>query len=162
MKRAGFTLLELILVMAILAIGTALVVPSLHGFAQGRRTTNCCEQILALTKWARTQAIVRGLTYRLNLDPATRTYWLTVQNDDGTVQGLGEEFGRVFTAPEGVTLTWDAQPQQDGVYVQFLPSGRCDPATISVIDPTGHVTEITCYTPTELYHIVSDEERVQG
>jgi len=161
-NNRGFTLLELILVMAIIAIAVAMAVPSLHGFAQGRRAGNCAEEILALAQWARTQAIVRGKPYRLNLDPGAGTFWLTVQEDDGTIQSLGEEFGRTFSVPEGVRLDWNASPQPDGTYVQFLPTGRCDPATIHVTDPNGKVTEIACFSSTELFHIVSDQERQQG
>ena len=161
-NNRGFTLLELILVMAIISIAVGMAIPSLHGFAQGRRAGNCAEEILALAHWARTQAVVRGKPYRLNLDPAAGTFWLTVQEDDGTIQPLGEEFGRTFTVPEGVRLDWDATPQADGTYVQFLPTGRCDPATIHVTAPDGHVTELTCLSGTELFHIVTDQERVQG
>ena len=157
MVRSAFTLLELILLMAILSICVALAVPTLHGFAQGRRTVNCVEQIFAMLKYSHTQAISRGVTYRLNLDPASRTYWVTVQQDDGTYQSLNEEFGRVFDAPDGVTVTWDAPQRPDGIYLQFLPTGRTDQATIRVTDAAGRSTLITCDSPTEMFHIVSNQ-----
>ena len=158
-RNRGFTLLELVLVLAILSIALGLAVPSLHGFAQGRRAGECADQIVSLTQWAHTQSIARGLTYRLNLDSGSRTYWLTVENDDGTVGRPAEDFGRVFSAPDGVTLNWSASTQPDGTYIRFLPTGRTDPATITVTDLTGHITEITCESATELFHIVSDQGR---
>lgn len=161
-SRAAFTLLELILVMAIIGITIAMAIPSLHGFAQGRRPGECAEQIVSLANWARTQAIARGLVYRLNVNPASRTYWLTVEQDDGTVSALGEEFGRVFTAPDGVTLSWDVAPQPDGQYVRFTPTGRCDPGNIYITDGHGQPVQISCYTPSEMYHVVTAQERQQG
>ena len=150
------------MVLMIVAIVSMIAAPALNNFAKGRGIGNCAEQIVSLTRWARTQAITRGVAYRLNLDPATRTFWLTVVRDDGTVDYLGEEFGRVFTAPDGVSLEWNAPPQQDGQYIQFLPTGRTDPATIRVSDTRGKVIEISCFSPTELFHIVTDAERQQG
>lgn len=165
--RAGqnaraFTLLELLLVMVILAIAALVAAPALSTFGKGRGAGNCAEQIVSLTRWARTQAITRGVTYRFNLDPSSRTYWLSTVADNGTVAPLNEEFGRVFTAPDGITLDWNAPMQQDGQYIQFRPTGRTDPATIRVTDSRGKFIEITCYSPAELFHVVTDAERQQG
>lgn len=165
--------------MMILAIAAAMVAPSLRGFGRGRNGTNCAEQIIALTHWAHTQAIARSVVYRFNLDSAAKKYWITVEQDDGTIQPPGEEAGRVFTAPEGVTLSWTAPPQPDGQYVRFLPTGRLDlaatqppgalkslanspaPVTIRVTGIDGHVTEIACDSATELFHEVTPQERQQ-
>ena len=155
----AFTLLELIVVMAIISIAIAMAVPSLHGFAQGRRAGNSADQITALLQWAHTQSITRSEAYRFNLDPGAGTFWITVEKDDGTVAPPAEEFGRTFTAPDGVTLSWDAPRQQDGQYIRFLPTGRTDPSTISVTDASGKVTQITCESATELFHRVADSDR---
>lgn len=152
-QRPGFTLLELVLVMAILCIAMAMVAPSLRGFGRGRGAGDCAAQLVALGGWARTQAISRGVVYRLNLDPATRTYWLTVQRENAT-EFLGEEFGRTFTAPDGVAIDWDVLEREDGRYVAFHPSGRTDPATIQLTDADGTVIEIACLSATELFRVV--------
>lgn len=61
----GFTLLELMLVIGLLAIGTALAVPGMHSFVTyGRRAT----EINGLHRdldYARSEAILRGLTVAL-------------------------------------------------------------------------------------------------
>lgn len=154
----GFTLLELVLVMVILLVAAAIAVPSLSSFGKGRRTDNCAAQLVALTKWARTQAIATGMTYRLNIDPGKRTFWLTVQHDD-VVESPGEEFGREFALPDEVTIDWNAPQQQDGQYIQFLPTGRTDPATIRLTDTSGGaVIQIGCLTATERYHVLTQDE----
>src|SRR6059058_5139714 len=90
---AGFTLLELILVMAIVAIIVAMASPMLRGFGEARRGDNCAAELVALTQWARTQAMTRGATFRLNVDPNARSYWLTVDKGDGLFVSPGSEFG---------------------------------------------------------------------
>ena len=161
-RRSGFTLLELILVMALLAIVVALAVPSLHGFARGRRAGDCAENLVSLTRWARTHAIARGLTYRLNVDPGAGKFWLTMVQDDGTVAMLGDDFGQTFQAPEGVTLSWNAPQQQDGQYIQFLPNGRTDPAVIQIVDQSGKMIQVACWSATETYHVVGPDEPQPG
>jgi prepilin-type N-terminal cleavage/methylation domain-containing protein len=166
---AAFTLLELVLVMLIMCIVTAMAAPSLSNFGRGRKASNCATQIVALTDWAHTQSITRGLTYRFNLDPKANAYWLTSEQPQGGFDTLPEEFGRVFQAPDGVKVDWDAPTQVDGRYVAFRPTGRVDlgatpvvttnqqlapGVTIRVTDPDGQVTVIVCPSPTEVFQIL--------
>ena len=154
-RRSAFTLLELVLVMAILCIAMGMAAPSLRGFGRGRGAGDAAAQLVALGGWARTQAISHGLVYRLNLDPAARTYWLTVQVEgDSAFELLGEEFGRTFAAPEGVAIDWDAPERPDGRYVEFHPSGRTEPAAIQLTDAEGVVTEVACLSATETFRAV--------
>jgi prepilin-type N-terminal cleavage/methylation domain-containing protein len=164
---AGFTLLELILVMAIIAIIVGLSVPSLHGFAQGRRTSACADQIAALAHYAHTQAITRATVYRLNIKPAAMNqpamYWLTVQAEDGTFVPTGDTMGLQYPAPDGADISWNAPQQADGQYIQFMPTGRSDVATIVVRGADRQVIYIACPSATELYKVMSiDEARSLG
>jgi prepilin-type N-terminal cleavage/methylation domain-containing protein len=162
-NHPAFTLLELILVMAIVAIIVAMASPMLRGFGEARRGDNCAAELVALTQWARTQAMTRGATYRLNMDPNSRTYWLTVDQGDGiTFASPGTEFGRVFVAPDGVTLGWDVVPRQDGQYISFWPNGRTDAATIRVANARGEATQVACLSATETFHVLSEQELAAG
>ena len=164
---AGFTLLELILVMAIIAIIVGISIPSLHGFARGRRMTGCADQIAALTQYAHTQAITRATTYRFNLRPASMNqpaaYWLTVQADDGTFVPTGDNMGLQYEAPEGVDISWNAPQQPDGQYIQFQPTGRQDPAVIIVRGVDRQIIYIASPSATELFKVMTpDEARSMG
>ena len=86
----GFTLLELILVMVILSTVLAMAAPSLRGFFASRKTHDTAAQILALTQFARSQAISEGIVYRLNFDTRQRTYWLTAQQAGGEPEDTGK------------------------------------------------------------------------
>src|SRR5579871_2168678 len=160
---AGFTLLELVLVMALIAIIVGMSIPTLHGFAQGRRTTGCADQIAALTRYAHAQAINRATVYRLNIRPisanAPAAYWLTVQGEDGTFKATEDNFGLEYQAPLGVNISWNAPQQQDGgQYIQFQPTGRTDPATILVTGPDRQQIYIACPSATELYKVMTIDE----
>jgi prepilin-type N-terminal cleavage/methylation domain-containing protein len=153
-RRDGFTLLELVAVLVILCVVAAMAAVSLREFGRGRGGGDCAAQIIALTRWARTQAVTEGTLYRLNFDTSSRSYWVTVERY-GNFEHPGQEFGRLFTAPDSVvSIECSAPPGPDGQYVQFWPTGRTDPASVRVTDMTGHVTEIVCPSPTELFHVV--------
>ncbi len=59
--RRGFTLLELVLVLLLLCICVATAAPSLRGFWHGSRIKDAGDQIMAITRWSRTQAIWNDL-----------------------------------------------------------------------------------------------------
>jgi prepilin-type N-terminal cleavage/methylation domain-containing protein len=160
----GFTLVELILVMAIIAIIVGMAVPTLHGFAEGRRTSASADQLVALTKYARSQAITNGKIYRLYVQAGTPgKYWIGVQQDDGTYGRTEDSYGSDFATPVGVSLIWIKGPQQpDGQYIQFQPSGRTDAASLEIRGANNQTIDIACFSPTEQFHVVTASDRAKG
>jgi len=155
--RAGFTLIELILVMLIMTIVLAMVAPSLSGFGAGRQAEYAGAQLMSVAHWAREQAVSEGRVYRLNFNPSTRTYQVTAQVG-GVFQQIPEEFGSEFELPDGVAMQWDA-PQENGVYfIDFLPSGRTRPTRIQVTARDGQISFIGNRTATEQLRAMTDAE----
>ena len=167
MVNSGFTLLELVMVMMLLCVVAAMAVPALRGFGQGRRLGSCAAQLVSLAQYARTQAITRGVPYRMHVDPDTATYWLTAERDDGVFDTPGDEFGRVFEAPEGIAIDWLGPSPPDAgrfPYVEFLPTGRTSAAaTLRLTDEGsggggGAVTEVACLSPAEPFRVLAEWE----
>lgn len=63
--RAGFTLVELILVMGLLAAALALSAPSLSRFVRRRYVENESLRLVAATEYARGEAVSRGVPFRV-------------------------------------------------------------------------------------------------
>jgi Tfp pilus assembly protein FimT len=145
------------MVLVTLCVAAAMAAPTLSGFGQGRRIGACASQVLSLARFARTQAVTRATLYRLNVDPAAETFWLTTQDNSGQFVSPGDESGRVFKAPPGVRLDWIGPASEDGksCYVEFLPTGRCDAATIRLTDARGVVTDVTCPSAAEQFKVVA-------
>ena len=139
--------------MLVIAVVVAMVAPTFHGTSRGRRTGDTATQIVSLALYARSQAITQGKTYRLNLDPDAGTYELSVRDYD-TFEMLGNWS---YSVPEGVQISCDLPAQQDGLYIEFRPTGRTDPATIRVTDDDGIVVEVVCESATELFHIADSK-----
>lgn len=185
--RRAFTLLELILVLAVMAILVAMAIPAMRGLAAGRGADEVSGQMLALAHYARSQAIAEGVAYRLNIDPTNRVYYLTKFYSDpldaSVAPGfydLGKEMGSMFPIPEDVTVEWDPdyanlQLQQAATtgqilpekwpgnvpFIEFTPSGRTDACLIRLIDRDGKVTQLICPTATETIRVILPDGKIR-
>ena len=156
-RRSGFTLLELIVVLLVLSVLFAMAAPSMSGFGAGRAAKQTASQIVSLSRWAREQAISEGRTYRLNFDAANQVYFVTAANG-AMFEREPVEFGRNFTVPDGVVLTFET-PQVAGMpCLEFLPSGRSQPGRIRIVSRDGEATELACLSATEPLRVVSADE----
>lgn len=72
----GFTLVELIVVMALLVSVIALASPSLAGFFRGRAVDAEARRLMSLTRLGQTRAAAEGLPMILWVDLKQRTYGL--------------------------------------------------------------------------------------
>jgi len=161
-RMVGFTLLEMILVMLIICTLLAITAPSLRGFFASRQTKDAAEQILALTKYANSQAIAEGRIYCLNFDIREGDYWITVR-DQGVFRDLGAEMGRRFSLPRDTIIELDGIPNEANpwaYYIEFDATGRCQPGRIRLVNRREEVITIICPTPTEQYYITTAEDPV--
>src|SRR5258706_6902927 len=156
-KAAGFTLVELIVVLLILTVVVSIVAPSLKGFGVGQRGGEVATQIISLANWARTQSVSEGKVYRLNFAPSGRTFGVTVQNAGEFITPTAD-FGRVFDVPDGISIRTDLDQHTDGTYIEFRPDGRTDPGRIYLTDKLDNTIQIACLSATELYHVVTPGE----
>ena len=74
-RHAGFTLIEMMAVVAIFALLAAFVAPNL-GMLSSRRLQQQAEQISAQLELGRQRAIVTGVPHRLAIDLEGGSYWL--------------------------------------------------------------------------------------
>ena len=157
-RNGAFTLLELILVMVILSTVLAMAAPSLRGFFASRKTHDTAAQILALTQFARSQAISEGIVYRLNFDTRDRTYWLTAQQA-GMFEELKTEFGQIFTLPKDIVMELEDLDEDDmEMFLKFTSQGTVTAGTIRLIDRAGRALEITSPTVTESFSIIESKQ----
>ncbi len=161
-RTFGFTLLEMILVMLIICTMLAITAPSLRGFFASRETKDAAEQILALTKYAGSQAVTEGRIYILNFDIREGDYWITVR-DQGLYRDLGIEMGRRFSLPRDTIIELDGIPNEVNswaYYIEFDATGRCQPGRIRLVNRREEVITLICPTPTEQYYITTVEDPV--
>ena len=158
MHNLGFTLMELVLVLAVIGICAAVAAPNLRGFARGRMLPNTATRLASTARWCRAMALSEGVEYRLNLDPTNGRWWVTKTDDGGTqFTTVPEEIGREYTVPEGIAIQRvafqsEAQTTDQGAFIAFRAGGKTDPATITLASETNSV-EVTCESPLTTYHV---------
>jgi type IV fimbrial biogenesis protein FimT len=84
--NAGFTLIELMIVIAIIAIIAALAVPSYQDMLERNRLKEAAESLASDMRFARTEAIKKSKDLRLTLIAATWCYGI---DDDNTACNCG-------------------------------------------------------------------------
>jgi prepilin-type N-terminal cleavage/methylation domain-containing protein len=154
----GFTLFELVLVMAIIAVCAAVVAPYLGGFARGRVLPNTATQFAATARWCRSQAISEGVTYRLNFDAENGKWWVT-KGDGKIFKPVTDELGKEYVLPEGLVIETTLQPAEDGLYATFDPAGRSTTAAFKLKSGENWI-EVVCDTPRSSYRILPPGQSV--
>lgn len=111
-RRAGFTLLELIAVIAVVGLIAALAVGRLDFLVPKYRLRGAAREVGAVLKQAKSRAAATGRDVYFMADLGQGEYWLLVAfpklKDDGTLPGPGEptefEYQEAFrsTLPDGV------------------------------------------------------------
>ncbi len=78
-RTSGFTLIELILVMTILAIAVSFTAPALANFFRGRTLDYEARRLLALTRQGQSRAVSEGLPMELWFDTSRGAYGLEAE-----------------------------------------------------------------------------------
>jgi len=158
-RARAFTLIELVLVLAIIAVCAAVVAPYLGGFARGRILPNTASEFVATARWCRLQAASEGATYRLNFDADQGKWWVT-KGEGNVFKEVDDEMGRPYILPEGLVIKTNLQPADDGLYATFDAAGRTKPATFRFESGENWV-EVICDTPLSAYRILPAGQSAQ-
>ena len=120
----AFTLIELIVVMALLSIIALITAPSLSRFFRGNELLDEARQFLALTRYARSQAASTGVPMVFWIDEQQNQYGLRTQ--PGFEVNTDEDIG--FELPEGIEIhLYPFNTDQNGMnYFLFDAEGGVD------------------------------------
>src|SRR5262245_29814866 len=128
----AFTLLDLVLVLALLAVVTSLSAPSLSRFFRGRVLDSEARQLLSLTHAGQSRAISDGFPVLLWIDSPQRQYGIQLENTSqtGSAQDVDPK-AEQFTSDSSVQVeAMDASSVslngRSVAAIRFLPDGSAD------------------------------------
>ena len=139
----GFTLIELILVLALLVIITSLAAPAMSNFIRGRALDSEARRLMALMHAGQSRAVSEGMPMLLWVDEKQGAYGLQAETtgksgdpkaEDLTLDGYLQI--AVVNAGSSATTKFGSLPA-----IRFLPDGTVDensPQTLRLMDAKGN------------------------
>jgi Tfp pilus assembly protein FimT len=161
-RLSGFTLIELVLVMAILIVVLSVSGTSLTSFFKGRTLEAEGKRFLALTRYAQNRAISEGFPMQMWVDTTERKYGLEiaagmVEWDDKAVEfDLGRDIAVESAWPQGAAI----RQQRNQFFLRFSPDGFIDetnPELIEIKEKDGEAVYIVPALNRLNYEITTNE-----
>ena len=137
-RCGGFTLIELVLVMALLVVAISVSAPVLSRFFRGRTLDSEARRLLSLTRAGQSRAISEGTPTLLWVDASQHEYGLELEIASRTGDPKAED----FTVADGLQIdAVNAAPivigRQKLPAIRFLPDGTTDDSSPSALRLAG-------------------------
>ena len=110
MNRRGITLMELIIVMAIIALGAVLMVPNIAGWIPNYRLRTATRDVVSTLRVAQMKAVARNVDHRVTFVQGEGSFFIMRRTTAGV-----NNWVRITVSDEVAAGADDAK--------QFLPSG---------------------------------------
>lgn len=117
---AGFTVIEVIAVLAILSIGLAIAVPRIDGMRQDWTLKEAASLIVARLELTRDRAIATSRSQTFAVDPVSRSYWSDTRPE-------------IKHLPAGIAIEDSPGSEPLPIAVEFQPDGRATPWSIGIV-----------------------------
>jgi prepilin-type N-terminal cleavage/methylation domain-containing protein len=139
--RTGFTFLELIVVLALLAIISAIIVPVYVRSMNGIQMRSARNGLIGTLRFIQELSVKESREFRLYVDAKKGTYWVMrmakVVDGEKKFEPIEETWGAETQLPEQFVIT-HIKARKDrgekGIFIACLPNGASDQAVISVRD----------------------------
>jgi prepilin-type N-terminal cleavage/methylation domain-containing protein len=141
MRKRGVTLVELVVVLAIIAIGAAFVAPNIGAWVPNYRLRSASRDITSALRTAQMKAISNNTPYHVSFNPGAGSFILQYQDTGGNWINDGV----AATLPKGVLISGISFP---GNNAQFSPNSTSSTGSITLTNTKGSTKTITLTTST--------------
>jgi len=144
MNKKGVTLIELIVVFVIIAIGAVLTIPSMGPWIANYRLRSATRDITSTLRVAQMRAVSNNVDYRVSFDTGARTYILQRSTgglwvDEGTAQTLPT--GVLIATNFGNTLTFNPNSSTSpGITADVTLQNTKGTRIIRILSSTGRIS----------------------
>ena len=152
-RSAGFTLLELIMVIVVIALGIAISFPALSRGTSALHLRSAGRDVLNVLRYAREKAITEQREMHLVVEKQGRQVVLTDELGEG---------GRSHALPRDIIvdsiLAGSEEINEGPLVIRFLPNGSSTPATIVLKSDAGGYLRIVTDPITGGARLLSGQE----
>ncbi len=138
MNKRGVTLLELIIVMVIIAIGATLLAPNIGAWIPNYRLRGATRDVVSTLRTAQMKAVFVNTDYRVRF-PNAKTFILEYQTTAGWVAD-----GTLQELPAGIQFT----SFPDNNWFLFNPNSTASTGSLTLRNTKGSVRKISLTTST--------------
>jgi len=146
MNKKGITILELIIVCVIIAIGTLLLVPSIGSWVNHYRLRTAVRDVVSIMRVAQMKAVATNMEYQVKF--SYTTYMLQYRSSSGS-NWVTE--GSPKLLPSGVAIIkfppWSK--------FEFNPNYTTSTGSLTLQNAKGHTKRITLTTATGRIRVIS-------
>ena len=171
MKKRGFSLIELLVVLILISLSISLVTPSLSRLSRTIELKGAAKKISAILRYCRSEAVNKGQTYQAILDSNLReirvqsTALKEEKDENGDEKGEGKGSEKTYSLPEGIRMKEVDIPsfQNTSGYprIEFYPNGGSNGGAILLDTPdrTGYKVKVDFLTGTVKVERVGSSDR---
>lgn len=141
--RAGFTLVELLVVIIIGGVLLGIAIPSFTNLTKGRNAQNARDAVVWLAARARGRAIERGEVHLLEIDPPNERAWVVRRNtgtplasDTVETVSLADQYATTVSTTANTKITLCYGPRGYAFTCTGSPTSNVD-VTFTHIDRTA-------------------------
>jgi prepilin-type N-terminal cleavage/methylation domain-containing protein len=146
MNRKGVTLIELIIVFVIIAIGAVLAIPNIRPFLANYRLRTATRDITSTLRTAQMKAVSNNLNYEVSFDIGARSYILQRNTGAGYFPDAGTVVAGTQYLPTGISIvipgnnpvTFSPNSSSNGGSIQL--SNTKNTRTITILSSTGRIS----------------------
>ena len=117
----GFSLTELMIVILVMGIITAIGAPSMSRFLQSWRLNGEANEMATMLRLARTAAVTKNTTVMFVFDANDGEYFYVEDDDESGSQSAGEYSSGLHELPDGIVVDNYTMAQQ---WITFGPKGN--------------------------------------
>ncbi len=147
-ERKGITLIEMVVVMAIIAIGAVLFAPNIGRWIPNYRLRSASRDVVSLLRTAQMKAISNNRHYGVYFDPGGSIILQQTTASDTSVDANWSSEGDALNLPPGVTISAIAFPNRRAFFnanstsstgSMTLQNRKGSKKTISLTTATGRI-----------------------
>lgn len=160
MNKNGFTFVEIMLVVLLLAIIAGLALPNFRQTYAGLKLKTASEDLANLMRYAQSRAVTRGHKIQLEFQEGFSGYLLkenvAVSPEKENYERIKGRFGRRFSFPVAI----EAEASQNQII--FYPDGSIDKSYIVVCEPRKESACMTLSTKEQRGAVLIFKGRMDG
>ncbi len=124
-EEKGFTLIEMLLVVLVLAIIAGISIPNFKGTYSGMQLKNEVDQLTYLMRYAQSRAVIKNAPMQVVFISNNRQYRLLQKKED-EFEKFSSRMGRLYSVSDKISIT----AQKD--HINFYPDGSIDKERVDV------------------------------